>query len=90
MKEKLIKYLIQINSSQNTINAISEISDDQASQILDILKEKDLDDATLFYLGRCPYSIRIIKSDIDKLGVIEPRRYDSMLKLCFQLGYCFH
>ena len=90
MKEKLIKYLIQINSSQNTINAISEISDDQASQILDILEEKDLDDATLFYLGRCPYSIRIIKSDIDKLGVIEPRRYDSMLKLCFQLVYCFH
>ena len=89
MKEKLVQYLKEIHSSSNTIQAISGISEEHASQILEILDDVDLDDATLFYLGRCPYSIKIIKADIDQSGVIDSRRYDSIMKLCFQLGYCF-
>ena len=88
MKEKLLNYLRSINSSINTINAVKDISEEHACDILSIIDKVDLDDITLFYMGRCPYSIRIIKSDINKLGIIDPRRYDSMVKLCFQLGYC--
>lgn len=88
MKEKLIKFLREINSSFNTIEAMKGISEEQATEILKILEDKDLDDITLFYMGRCPYSIRVIKDDLIRYGVIQNTRYDSMVKLCYQLGYC--
>lgn len=88
MKEKMLRYLKDICSSDITLRAAQSVSEKDAERLMAIFEDWDLSDCVIFYLCKTPKFIERVEKDLKLKGEISPSFEDLIFKASYKLGYC--